>query len=385
MKVGIISTYPPRGKTHAFSSGVGAYTKRLAESLRKKKIKVSIFADIIDKEEEYEENGIRIIRCWRKNFLYPISIFFEIFKRRDEIEIIHIQHEYFLFGNTLNGALFPLLLLYLKLLRKPLIVTLHGVVKPSFLKKISLRKSEGKFLAKGLFLVTKLIDLFSDAIIVHVKFLKEILLREFKLKKNIYVIPHGIEKIKSLKKRNGSKEKRIMFFGYIAPYKGVEILISSSKYLPKNYAILIAGGEHPRLKFDKMYRAYFQKIKKMAERNGKIKFLGFLDEKKIKPLLSSVDIFVFPYKALISSSGTMSLVIGLNKPFLLSKEIEPLIENPMFSFRNKPKDLAKKIKECLSDKKRMNKMIRFISKIRKENEWKKVAELHLRVYREMIE
>ncbi|WP_297555783.1 hypothetical protein, partial [Thermococcus sp.] len=73
--VGIISVYPKRGEKHTKFSGVASYTKNLVEAISKlERIKISVYANITSKKEEYtESDNIVVIRCWTPIF-YPFQI-----------------------------------------------------------------------------------------------------------------------------------------------------------------------------------------------------------------------------------------------------------------------------------------------------------------------
>ena len=125
MKIGIISLYPPKEATHAKLGGVASYTKNLVDSFPKK-LEITVFANKINNKEEYSENTVKVIRCWKKGSFYPFQILQNI--KKTNAKVFHIQHEYFLYGNVISTIMFPFLLLMLKILGKKLIVTLHGVV-----------------------------------------------------------------------------------------------------------------------------------------------------------------------------------------------------------------------------------------------------------------
>ena len=176
MIVGEVSPYPPLSVLH--SGSIAFYAKNLAIHLRKLDVGVVCFAD--GAADDYFEDGVRVVRCWRKGITYPFSIFSQISKNLGTVQLIHIQQEYYMYGNEISAALFPSMLLLLKFLRRPIVVTLHSAlplveINKSFAEENSLKGSP--FILKGgLLLVTKLIGLFSKRIIVHEKVLEERLL-----------------------------------------------------------------------------------------------------------------------------------------------------------------------------------------------------------------
>ena len=80
------------------------------------------------------------------------------------------------------------------------------------------------------------------------------------------------------------RSKTLLFaLGRHVPYKGMEYLIRASKFLPDPYAVCI-GGEGPLT----------DSLKKLAENDPKVVFLGRMEEEERKAFLLACDIFCFP-------------------------------------------------------------------------------------------
>ena len=174
--------------------GVIAYTKNLAKGLSQWS-DVTVFCEKNDNSPtSYSDSQVKVIRCWRKGPSYPFYIWFKCF--RSKFDIFHVQHEYFLYGGFLSAIIFPLLLLFLNIYA-PVIVTVHGVISKQNVNKLSdsnrpLNQIKLSILKANL----RLIDLFSIKLIVHDKFIKDVLIEEYTLKSDkIDVIPHGIEEV----------------------------------------------------------------------------------------------------------------------------------------------------------------------------------------------
>ena len=126
----MVSTLPPEG------GGVSTYTKNLLESFDLTNLKITVISrknkSRPTKVDDFPNKRINVFPCWTPGFLYP----FQIFKAlcRFKPKLVHVQHEYFIFGGTLSASLFPLLLLFAKLLDSKVVVTLHGIVNPSEIK-----------------------------------------------------------------------------------------------------------------------------------------------------------------------------------------------------------------------------------------------------------
>src|SRR3989304_4161881 len=134
MKIAMVSIYPPPNSKHSRLGGVASYTHNLVNSLPKNSVETTVFSNKLpDIESDYVENGITIKRCWNKGVMYPFQVFLNVLNSK--ADVIHIQHEFFLYGNGISAGFFPLMLLLLRLLNKPIIVTIHGVIPLSELNE----------------------------------------------------------------------------------------------------------------------------------------------------------------------------------------------------------------------------------------------------------
>ncbi len=93
MMIGEISPYPPKNSLH--SGSIGFCAKDLAVNLQKLNAAVVCFAD--GRKDEYTEDGVMIIRCWRRGVTYPILIFSQVKK--------HLQHIFEKIGVSSRTAL----------------------------------------------------------------------------------------------------------------------------------------------------------------------------------------------------------------------------------------------------------------------------------------
>lgn len=368
----MVSPYPPPGTKHVYGSGVASYTKNLVVALRNIKPNIEIHI-IADRREDlprlYVDNNIIIHRVYTRNPLYVFQIFKEL--NRIKPNIVHIQHEYFLYGGVIAAAFFPLLVVLSKLVSKKVIVTIHGVVPLKLLDDDEFRRENGihgpvSILKIGLLLITKLITIFSTKIIVHELFLKEYLARDYKVEPSkIVVIPHGVEDPKSLpkdeaKKKLGLEGKTVLlYFGYLTGYKGIKELLSAYKDIAKNIpntVLIVAGGPHPRLAREKWYIDWLLGITKRAldiqqviGNNGKIIFTGYVPEEKIPLYFSAADIIVLPYKGRIAASGPEALAIAFEKCYILFPILDDKINNIIYSYIKKLILINVAMKECISN------------------------------------
>jgi len=138
-----------------------------------------------------------------------------------------------------------LLMLYYELLGKKVVLTLHNVNRgkrdsnDSWLNRFSLKIQYG----------------LSDHILVHTEKMKRELLSDFDIQESkVSVIPFGINNTVpntalttlEAKKQLGvsSSDKTVLFFGNIAPYKGLEYLVAAFTEIAKKdvgYRLIIVG------------------------------------------------------------------------------------------------------------------------------------------------
>ncbi len=397
-RVLLISRYPEQGKKHTYISGIASYTKNLLTFLAEN-IDFTVFADKIGKwKESYKENNTEIFRIWSNVFSLISYVIKQIRSIRNKIDIVHIQYDMFLYGGFFSIILFPFLLIILKIMKKPIIITLHSVIQKNdingnFLKGNKI-KGNVHILQTGYYLLVKVTSLFVNAIIVHENYFKEILIKNYKISgQKIFVIPHGIEevlidnvpdKIKTREFLELDKSKRmLLFFGYITGYKGIRSLIEAYSYLDKSkYFLVIAGGKHPRLKDNPEYIQYIEELKSSALKiSDNIIFTEFVPENEIGLYFVASDLVLFPYTFALWSSGPMSLAIAYNKPFLVSEAFKDAIPLQEIIFKNESKTMASKIEEFFNDKGLEKKIFRYNETLKREKNWGKVAKTTAEVYK----
>ena len=392
MIVGTIAPYPPKNALH--SGTITFYMKALANSLKKLNADIICLAD--GNGDAYTEHGIKVIRCWKRGISYPFSIFTQLSKYANKINIIHVQHEYYMYGNEISAALFPFMLLLLKFLRKPIVVTLHSALPLTDINKAFTEENRVRgapiVLRTALLLVTKLISSLSTRIIVHENVLKQRLFQQYKINpEKIEVVPLGIEDrsrfCKSEAKRQmGMLDKTILLYmGYITGYKGVETLIDAFKLLKDNedYVLFIAGGAPSRSKSNDAHQSYLKEIKgRGAAVSKNIIFTGFLQEEKLPLFFSAADLAVFPHKVKVGFSGPMSLAVAFESPFIASESFEGIIDEELLF--NGTCGLAEKINQFFEDAELRRKISIYVKELKEERSWDNVARQTRGLYEKLI-
>ena len=227
---------------------------------------------------------------------YPRLI---IYAARTDAKLFHI-----LWFRKFPSVERTLLNVYFKTLGKKLVFTAHNVDdqarngKTSLANKLSLR-----------FLYNIV-----DHILVHTPKMKLELIKEFGIaEEKITVVPHGINdvipeaKVTRLEAKQqlgfGLHEKILLFFGNIAPYKGLEDLIRALAALIEEdqFRLVIAGPVK-----DKGCEGYWRELEKMIKdlrlSDYVQKEVRLIPDEDVGVFFKASDVLVLPYKRIYQSA-----------------------------------------------------------------------------------
>ncbi|MBA2678171.1 MAG: glycosyltransferase [Ktedonobacteraceae bacterium] len=250
-------------------------------------------------------------------------------------EIFHIlwNNKFELFDRTL-------LMGYYKLLKKKVVITAHNVNagardgNDSLLNRLSLRTQYS----------------LSDHIFVHTERMKAELVSDFGVPKaKVTVIPFGINNTvpntlltaAEAKGRLGVRQgdKVLLFFGNIAPYKGLEYLVDAfSRLLEEDpsYLLIIAGRP-------KGSELYWSQIERSIAESGidrrVIKRIEYVPDEETELYFKAADLLILPYTH-IFQSGVLFLSYSFGLPVIaadvgsLREEIVEGKTGLMFEARN---------------------------------------------------
>ena len=285
-----------------------------------------------------------------------------------------------------------LLMLYYRLLGKRITFTAHNVnagkrdSNDSVLNQISL----------------KIQYRLSDHIFVHTEKMRSELMSDFSIREsNVSVIPFGINDTvpntglspAEAKRRLGvsSSEKTLLFFGNIAPYKGLEYLIAAfTEVLSKDesYRLMIVG--RPKGSED-----YWKRIQQIIVRNSIgdriIEKIEYVPDEATELYFKAADVLILPY-AHVFQSGVLFLGYNFGLPVIAADVAslrEEIIEGQtgfMFKARDSS-DLAKTIRryfasELFSELETQRSKIKQYAHERYS--WDKVAALSATVYLNLL-
>lgn len=396
MKILLITTYPAKGQKHGFTGGVASYTKNLLGTLPKKGDRIIVLCNKINGQyEEYEEDGIRIIRCFDKNPLFIGQILKLV--KQEQPDVIHVQQELALFGNVLTAYLLQWLLFFLR--KIPTIITIHGVVSlkavtPRFI--LENQKKLPVWLARlGLKIIFKPLTRWTVKTIVHEEYFKSILVEEYRVPSyKIEVIPHGVEDIPAMPRaeacsRLGIDSKRhvILFLGYLTGYKGLDLLFSAfAQYIKQDpdALLLVGAGIHPKFKDQKNYQQLYKETRYMAETlipRKNMLWVGFVHETELAMYLGAADVLIFPYTVQMSASGPMAIAMGADKPFLVSDVFVPTIDQPEMIFAPAENALSLRLKHFFESDRSI--VEDWVQTQKNGRNWHRVGERTLALYQQV--
>jgi len=314
------SETPPM-KLALFTGGID---KHYASGLWRTVASLGVSVDVICNSEMKAEAGVgprlEFLTLYenpqmRRRTIAKVLAFIQVYIRlmiyaaTTSAEVFHVLWNYRIpvFDRTL-------LLLYYKLLGKRVIFTAHNINAAerdgddSFLNRITLR-----FQYRNV-----------DHIFVHTKLMKQQLVEVFGVREqNIAVIPFGTYDMvpqtamtaAEAKKRLGVKgsEKAILFFGRIAPYKGIDLLVDAFLRLaPKDprYRLIIAG--EPMKDAESQWRSAQVAIEQSASKDRVIQHTRFIGDSEIELYFKAADVLVLPYTQIFQSGVLfMSYSFGL--------------------------------------------------------------------------
>lgn len=259
-------------------------------------------------------------------------------------QLFHMQthNKFALFDRTLLN-------LYYKLLGKKLVLTAHN---------IDAKQRDG-----GNNIVNRFSLKFSyrlmDHILVHTEKMRTQLIEEFNVCENkITIIPHGIlnttpdSGLSRPEARSrlqlDSRAKALLFFGNIAPYKGLEYLIHALGHLSSNddsFRLIIAGQI-------KDCQSYWEDIERLIEELDLEKYIirqiRHIPDDEVEVYFKSSDVLVLPYK-FIFQSGVPFLSYSFGLPVIAAdvgslREVVVEGRTGMICKKEDPADLSDKIR-----------------------------------------
>lgn len=343
-----LTSYPPKASTYGqHQDAVASFAKNRLLSLQKKLTsqnsgRIVVLTSYTIKPEIYEEDGLLILRVFKRNHPLTFINILKAAKKFNHINSLLIEFEFATFGDTFMTITFPFLLMALKLLGKAITIELHQVLLnlADLSGHLGLNQGSLKLKLFSSFIRSfySLTGSLADRFIVLENSLKH-RLSKLVNKEKISVIPHGVDS--SLPKIAKTTARRllklpkndflVLNFGFLTWYKGSDVIVDAYAQNRLNSTLLLAGGPSFTQNKKSHYKSFYQKTVSMAKRNKNIIHTGFVTEADLPLYFAAADLVVFPYRTFMSSSGPLSLALSFNKPFLLSEPLLAYLKTPKFN------------------------------------------------------
>lgn len=167
----------------------------------------------------------------------------------------------------------------------------------------------------------------ADHLVVHTERMKKELTTEFNVPDHrVTVVPFGVNNSvpdtkltpAEAKKRLGiaARQRTILFFGAMRPYKGVEHLLAAFENLiakDSDYRLIIAG--EPKKESAKYVRQIQERINREPNRSRIVQRIGFIPDEETELYFKAADVAVLPY-TLIFQSGVVFLAYRFGLPVI---------------------------------------------------------------------
>ena len=374
MNITFISSYIPR------KCGIATYTRDLAAQSEKQGNQINIVAmENLIVPNEYSSPVIEVIR---QNVAQDyLTVARKI--NTSQTEIVHLQHEFGLFGGKEGKYVLTLA----QALLKPLIVTFHTVLlKPTKSQK---------------YIIQELARL-SGKVVVMDQIGKERLESVYGLNSSdVVIILHGAPKVvstsksKSKKKINFSNTFLLLANNLLSRNKGIEYGIEAVakavKHIP-NLIFLIVGETHPVVKTQEgeLYREkLIQLVDKLGLQNNVIFINKYVSTEELKDYLSAADVYITPYlDPEQTSSGTLSYAIGFGKAciateYVYAKEMLSNNRGIIVPFRNSDA-ISEALIGLFNNPIELHRLENNAEVLGKKMGWSTISEKHMSVYKKII-
>ncbi len=352
MKIICIGNYPPR------QCGIATFTENLIIAIQKAALLQSIDIEIEviamnDAEQTYDYPSIvtKTIRDQYKSDYIEVANYIN----HSDADVCLIEHEYGIFGGN-SGVL---LLSLMRILKIPVVTTLHSVLQiPNFHQKEVLKKI-ATYSSRLIVMSTLAID-----------FLKEVY--EVPSAK-IICIEHGVPDFELMRSTLPASPKKwigrkiMLTFGLMGRNKGIETVIKALPSIVAKHPDLlyvIMGKTHPHVvrHAGEEYREWLTQMVVKLNLLDNVQFIDeYVSESQLISSLLSSDLYVTPYlnKAQITS-GTLCYALGggcavLSTPYWHAEEILVDGRGSLFAFGDSY-DLADQVIALLDEPNKLSSM-----------------------------
>ena len=339
--------------------------------------------------------GVVAINDIPEGYRYPEDVRFEIresaladyrqaadFVNISDAAVVCLQHEYGIFGGRYGSHVLAML----QQLRRPLVTTLHTVLKDP-------EDGQKRVLSE--------ICRLSNRVVVMAERAREFLTDIYGVDGGkVVVIPHGIPDVPFIdpafyKDKFGVEGRMVILtFGLLSPGKGIEDVIQAlprvvEKYPDVVYMILGATHPHVRRHSGEAYRNGLHRLARQLGVERNVMFQNrFVELAELCEFLGAADLYVTPYlNPAQIVSGTLAYAIGtgnavISTPYWYAEELLADGRGRLVPFRN-PEAIAEQLLELLGDDLERDALRKRAYQFSREMVWQKVGQRYLELFEEV--
>ena len=375
MKIAFVSPYLP---VHC---GIATYTDYLIQGIRKIDPALEIRVIAEKGADPVKQERFEVIPCWDRNedYVRPIVA------SANEVDLIHIQHEYGIF--KLDERLPTLLRKLGPNIKK--IITIHCLRPAQFSKK---GVAEENFVNE----IAKL----ADHVILHLNSQKAILERLGIPSEKLHIIPHGTESSNEDKeisrKRFGlpMDAKILVMLGFMKKHKCLHVILDALVEMlkeRKDVYLFVAGSLAPSASQEDIDYAKFisKKIAELGIQNNFIHDDRFIPHEDVLHIIGVADIFMFPYvEEDRAVSGSFHLAVGANKPVIATRipKFEELgdVCDELLVLPYNSSEIARLAIRLFKDEEFSCYVMNKIKILKDKTSWEIVAKMHLELFKQQL-
>jgi glycosyltransferase involved in cell wall biosynthesis len=334
-----------------------------------------------------------------RNFVFAIPLKL----RKLRVNLVHIHHEPFLFGYSIfHSIAFILMLCLIRLLTpKARIILIMACIHAGKMPKDMARQSPlpASITDIGFHTLYRIAPRIAHAIMVAKQDQKRILVQHYGAKDDaVYAVlsytrahPLDLTRDRAREVLGLPQDAYVILnFGCLSYYKGLEQLLPAfyqELQVDKNAVLVVAGGPHPRLSYDKKYHGFESGLKAYAKEHDspakRAIFTGWVPGEMVPVYFAAADVAVAPYTCHIASSAVLFDAISYEVPIVMTKPIleHPLLQNEatMVEYPH-PHLLASRIAQILTDAQFRQKNLEVVRQVKQDRLIAKTARQMVDMY-----
>jgi glycosyltransferase involved in cell wall biosynthesis len=388
MRVGLVSTYPPR------ACGIGTFSRDLREALLGADGVSAVDLVAIVREDDVDEAAEVVTRI-HQDQRGDYAAAARVLERRGD-DVVVIQHEYGIFGGHEGAHVLSLA----AELRQPMVLTLHTVLSAP-----SVRQAET---LRALCERAALVCVFTETA------RRMILDARLVSPERVRVVPHGgptellpdpdaTVRLARPPHRPGAPESRaigadrsvLATFGLISPGKGIEMAIAAMPAIVARHPkalYVIAGQTHPEVAklHGEEYRISLERLARDLDLADHVVFDDrFLDIDDLSSMLAATTIYLTPYRSreqIVSGALTFAIVAGcptVSTPYFYAEDLLASGAGVLVPFDD-PAALAEAVVGLLDDPQRLERTRSEARRVGAELAWPEVGRQTADVLREAV-